>query len=376
MSEYRRTYCKIDLDAIRHNIVEAKKKADGAMLMAVIKADGYGHGSIPIAHYVEDVADYFAVASIEEAIDLREGGVTLPILILGYNSPSLYQKNLDYDVDQTIYSYESACRMSEAAVKNHKTAKIHIALDTGMTRIGFPADEDGVKEVKKISQLPGLELTGLFTHFSCADMTDKKYTYEQMERYDTFYEALVQEGVSIRYRHVCNSAGILDFDHHRFDMVRSGIINYGLLPSDEVNLSAFELKPALTWISHVVHVQEPKPDRGVSYGATYIVKKPMKLATVSIGYADGYPRTLSNKGWVLIHGKKAKICGRVCMDQMMVDVTDIPDVKEEDEVILIGTSGDERITVEEMGDLSSRFNYEFVCDITPRVPRLYSGKRL
>ena len=372
---YERTYCEIDLDAIRSNIINAKEKSDGAMLMAVIKADGYGHGAVQIGHYIKDVADYFAVATIDEGIELREAGLDLPIIILGYNSPSLYDLNLEYDIEQTIYSIETARAMSDAAMKAGKTAKIHIALDTGMTRIGLTPDEEGLAIVKEISKLPGLELTGLFTHFSCADMEDKSYTEDQMDRYDYFVDLLEQEGISIVYKHICNSAGIMEFDHHRYDMVRSGIINYGLYPSDEVDYSNLELKPALTWISHVVHINEPEMDRGVSYGATYVTDSPCRIATVSIGYADGYPRSLSNKGWVLIHGKKAPIIGRVCMDQMMVDITDIPDVKIEDKVTLIGTDGSERISVEDMADLSGSFNYEFICDISKRVKRIFLAKR-
>ncbi len=376
MDGYKRTYCEIDLDAIRHNVIEAKKKADGAMLMAVIKADGYGHGALQIGHYIKDVADYFATATIEEAIELRESGLDNPILILGYNSPSLFEKNLEYDVDQTIYSYEDARAMSEAAVKLGKTGKIHLALDTGMTRIGLSPDEEGLELAKKISGLPGLEMTGLFTHFSCADMTDKTYTFEQMERYDRFSDMLEKEKIRIKYRHICNSAAIMEFDHHRYDMVRSGIINYGLYPSDKVDQSTLKLIPALAWKAHVVHVNEPAQGMGVSYGATYRVDGPMRLATVSIGYADGYSRQLSNRGWVLIHGQKAPICGRVCMDQMMVDVTHIPDVKVEDVVTLIGSDGEERISVEEMAELAGSFNYEFVCDIGQRVPRIFKGVNL
>lgn len=373
MNEYLRTYCEIDLDAIRSNIINAKKKAGGAMLAAVIKADGYGHGAPEIGHYVADVADYFAVATIDEAIQLRKNDLKHPILILGYNSPSLYDKNLDYDIDQTIYTYEMAKAMSDLAVKRGKTGKVHIALDTGMTRIGISADEEGVALVKKMAALPGIELTGLFTHLSCADMADQSYTKEQMARYDSFVRRLEQEGISIRIRHICNSAGIMEFDDHRYDMVRSGITNYGLYPSDEVHYENLALTPALTWRSHVVQVMEPEMGRGVSYGATYKVDHPVRLATVSIGYADGYPRSLSNKGWVLIHGKKAPIRGRVCMDQMMVEITDIPDVRIEDPVTLIGTDGDARISVEEMAALAGSFNYEFVCDISKRVKRVFKG---
>lgn len=372
MENYLRTYCEINLDAILQNILNIRKKAGNQVkLMAVIKADGYGHGAKEIGHYIKDEVDFFGVATIEEAVEIRKSGLDLPILILGYNSPSLYHLNLEYDVDQTIYSYETAEKMSETAVAMGKTARIHIALDTGMTRIGISPDEKGLRLVKQIQALPGIKIEGLFTHFSCADMTDKGYTFDQMERYDFFVRLLEENQIEIPTKHICNSAGIMEFDHHRYDMVRSGIITYGLYPSDEVDMSTLALTPALSWKSHVVNIMEPEINRGISYGATYVTDHPCRIATVSIGYADGYPRSLSNKGWVLIHGQKAPIVGRVCMDQMMVDITDIPDVEIEDIVTLIGTDGTERISVEELADLAGSFNYEFVCDIGQRVPRVY-----
>ena len=372
MENYLRTYCEINLDAILQNILNIRKNVGNQVkLMAVIKADGYGHGAKEIGHYIKDEVDFFGVATIEEAVEIRKSGLDLPILILGYNSPSLYHLNLEYDVDQTIYSYETAEKMSETAVAMGKTARIHIALDTGMTRIGISPDEKGLRLVKQIQALPGIKIEGLFTHFSCADMTDKEYTFDQMERYDFFVRLLEENQIEIPTKHICNSAGIMEFDHHRYDMVRSGIITYGLYPSDEVDMSTLALTPALSWKSHVVNIMEPEINRGISYGATYVTDHPCRIATVSIGYADGYPRSLSNKGWVLIHGQKAPIVGRVCMDQMMVDITDIPDVEIEDIVTLIGTDGTERISVEELADLAGSFNYEFVCDIGQRVPRVY-----
>ena len=372
MGEYLRTWCDVDLDAIRRNMLNIREKAgDGIKVMAVIKADGYGHGAVPISHYIEDITDYFGVATIEEAVELRLSHIRQPILVLGYNTPSLYDLNLRYDVDQTIYSLETAKKMSETAVKAGKTARIHIALDTGMTRIGLSPDETGFAAVKEMAALPGLTLQGLFTHLSCADMANKAYTYEQMKRYDHFVSMLSEAGIHIPVKHICNSAGIMEFDHHRYDMVRAGIILYGLIPSDEVDVRTAVLSPALAWRSRVVNIMEPEMNRGVSYGATYVTDHPCRIATVSIGYADGYPRSLSNKGWVLIRGQKARILGRVCMDQMMVDITDIPDVRIEDVVTLIGQDMNERITVEEMADLAGRFNYEFVCDISKRVPRKY-----
>ena len=355
MEEYLRTYCEIDLKAIRENYINIKKKTgDKAMTMAVIKADGYGHGAVEVAHYLSDIADYFGVATIDEGVELRKAGLKQPILLLGYNSPSLYYKNLEYGVDQTIYCYDTAKAMSEAAVKSGKTARIHIALDTGMTRIGLSPDEKGLAIVEQIANLPNIKIEGLFTHLSCADMTDKAYTESQMKRYDYFVELLDKAGIEIPVKHICNSAAIMEYDDHRYDMARAGIILYGMYPSDEVDFSNLELIPAMSWYSHVVNIMEPEMERGVS-----------------VGYADGYARSLSNKGWVLIHGKKAPIVGRVCMDQMMVDITDIPDVKLEDIVTLIGKDGDNFISVEDMANLAGSFNYEFVCDVGKRVPRVY-----
>lgn len=374
MEPYLRTWCEVDLKAIRQNMLNIRKKAGKDIkVMAVIKADGYGHGAVEIGKYIDQEADYFGVATIEEAVELREAEIDKPILVLGYTSPSLYGLNLRYDVEQTIYSMETAEKMSEEAVRAGKTAKIHIALDTGMTRIGITPDEKGLALVKEIRNLPGLEITGLFSHFSCADMEDKSYTEEQMERYDYFVSLLEESHIAIPVKHLCNSAGIMEFDHHRFDMVRAGIILYGLYPSEEVNKDTLDLQPAMSWRTHVVNIMEPEMNRGISYGATYVTDHPCRIATISIGYADGYPRSLSNKGWVLIHGHRAPIVGRVCMDQTMVDITDIPDVKIEDVVTLIGQDGEERISVEDMADLSGSFNYEFVCDVGQRVKRVYFG---
>ncbi len=372
--EYLRTYAEVDLDAIRRNMLRIREKAGDCKVTAVIKADGYGHGDVEIGHYIEDISDYFAVATIEEGEKLRKSGLVKPIMILGYNSPSLYWKNLKYDIEQTIYSFETAAAMSEAAGKAGKTARIHIAVDTGMTRIGISPDERGIEIMKEIRKLPDLEIHGLFTHFSCADMEEKEYTRDQMDRYDRFVTMLEEEGIDIPLKHICNSAGIMEFDHHRYDMVRAGIILYGLYPSDEVCYDNLYLEPALSWRAHVVNIMEPEINRGVSYGATYLVKKPCRLATVSIGYADGYPRSLSNRGWVLIRGKKAPIVGRVCMDQMMVDITDNPHVQLEDVVTLVGRDCDQRISVEEMADLAGSFNYEFVCNISSRVKRIWRKK--
>ena len=373
MNRYLRCYAEISLEAIGHNIREVKKRLpEGVKLLGVVKANAYGHGAVPVASYLENQVDYFATATIEEAVELRENGISAPILILGYVSPSQYGDLVEYDITQTIDSYAQALALEKEAARQNRKAKAHLAVDTGMTRIGFQVTEHDADEAAKIADLPHIELEGMFTHFSCADQEDKTYCSMQMEKYDKMTALLAERGVTIPLRHICNSAGIMEFDDHRFEMVRSGIITYGIYPSEEVKKERLELIPALSWKSHVIHVKEVGPGIGVSYGATYVTEKPMtRIATVSAGYADGYPRALSNQGCVLIHGKKAPIIGRICMDQMMVDVTDIPDVQVEDVVTLVGTDGDETITIEEIANPAARFDYEMLCDISSRVTRVY-----
>ena len=373
MNRYLRCYAEISLEAIGHNIREVKKRLpEGVKLLGVVKANAYGHGAVPVASYLENQVDYFATATIEEAVELRENGISAPILILGYVSPSQYGDLVEYDITQTIDSYAQALALEKEAARQNRKAKAHLAVDTGMTRIGFQVTEHDADEAAKIADLPHIELEGMFTHFSCADQEDKMYCSMQMEKYDKMTALLAERGVTIPLRHICNSAGIMEFDDHRFEMVRSGIITYGIYPSEEVKKERLDLIPALSWKSHVIHVKEVGPGIGVSYGATYVTEKPMtRIATVSAGYADGYPRALSNQGCVLIHGKKAPIIGRICMDQMMVDVTDIPDVQVEDVVTLVGTDGDETITIEEIANPAARFDYEMLCDISSRVTRVY-----
>ena len=373
MNRYLRCYAEISLEAIGHNIREVKKRLpEGVKLLGVVKANAYGHGAVPVASYLENQVDYFATATIEEAVELRENGISAPILILGYVSPSQYGDLVEYDITQTIDSYAQALALEKEAARQNRKAKAHLAVDTGMTRIGFQVTEHDADEAAKIADLPHIELEGMFTHFSCADQEDKTYCSMQMEKYDKMTALLAERGVTIPLRHICNSAGIMEFDDHHFEMVRSGIITYGIYPSEEVKKERLDLIPALSWKSHVIHVKEVGPGIGVSYGATYVTEKPMtRIATVSAGYADGYPRALSNQGCVLIRGKKAPIIGRICMDQMMVDVTDIPDVQVEDVVTLVGTDGDETITIEEIANPAARFDYEMLCDISSRVTRVY-----
>ena len=376
MSDYLRCYAEVSLSAIGHNIAEVKKRLEpGVRLLAVIKADAYGHGAVRVGKYLEEQVDYFAVATAEEAVELRENRIRLPILILGYVSPKQYEELLDYDLTYTIYNMDMAEKLSETARRAGCRAKIHAALDTGMTRIGFHITGEEADRIAAVSRLPGIELEGMYTHFSCADQKDKTYCGMQLDKFARMVDMLEERGVRIPIKHICNSAGIMEFDDCRFDMVRSGIVTYGLYPSEEVDKSRLSLIPALSWKSHVIHVQEVEPGLGVSYGATYVTeRKGTRIATVSAGYADGYPRALSNRGRVLIHGEYAPIVGRVCMDQLMVDVSRIPGVAVEDTVTLIGRDGEKRITMEEVADPAARFNYEMACGISRRVRRIYTNE--
>ena len=371
--EYLRCYAPVSLQAIGHNIGEVRKRlAPGVKLMAVIKADAYGHGACRVGKYLESKVDYFAVATLEEALELRESGITRPILILSYISPSQYPELVEHNITQTIDSPEQADALEAAAASAGVRAKIHIAVDTGMTRIGFQVTEEEADRVARIAQLSHLEMEGIFTHFSCADQEDKTYCGMQLEKFERMCRYLEERKVKIPIRHICNSAGIMEFDGYRFDMVRSGIVTYGLYPSEEVQKDRLNLIPAMEWKAHVIHVKDVEAGVSVGYGATYTTSRPVtRIATVSVGYADGYPRALSGKGSVLIHGKRAPILGRVCMDQMMVDVTEIPDVKVEDVVTLVGRDGNASISMEEIADPAMRFNYEMVCSVGKRVPRIY-----
>lgn len=367
-----RSYVRIDIPAVIHNMNEVKKRvAPDVKVMAVIKADAYGHGAVEVGTALRNTADCFGVATIEEAVELRTAGLQLPILILGYTMHAKYADVVARDVTQTIYNYEDARLLSAEARRQGKTARVHAALDTGMTRIGFPAVADSVPELQRIAALDNICLEGLFTHMSCADSADKAYAKKQMKRFDDFLELLAAEGPEIPVKHICNSAGIMEFDDHRYNMVRAGIVLYGLYPSEEVAKERLDLRPALSWYAHVTHVKITPAGEGVSYGATYVTERPTKIATIGLGYADGYSRALSNKGYVLIRGKCAPIIGRVCMDQFMVDVSEIDGVSVEDVVTLVGADGERRISVEEIAALSGSFNYEFVCDIGKRVPRVY-----
>lgn len=370
--EYYRVHADVNLDSIYNNIEETRKIVNSdAKIMVIIKADGYGHGAIPIAKVLDPIVDAYGIAIIEEGIELRECGVTKPLLILGVTPAPLYSKLIEYDIMPTIFSFESAKLLADEAIKRGKTAKVHIAIDTGMSRIGFPINHESIDIIQKINGLNGIEINGCFSHFATADETDRTFTKEQLRRYQDFVEQLEKRGIQIPVKHISNSAGIIEYPEAHLDMVRSGISTYGLYPSNEVNKAKLKLSPAMEIKSYVTYVKTLEPGVGISYGQTFVTERNTRVATVPVGYADGYPRALSNQGYVLIRGKKAAILGRVCMDQFMVDVTDIPEVIEGDIVTLVGKDGDESISVEELAAMSHSFSYEFVCDIGKRVPRVY-----
>ena len=374
MTEHNRVCAEIDLDAIAYNMEQMKKRiGDHARLIAVVKADGYGHGAVPVAKMFEACSYVwgYAVACLEEATELREHGIRKPILVLGCVFPDQFEEMIRYDVRPAVYMESMAELISQEAVRQGKDAFIHIKIDTGMGRIGFPVTEESADAVERISRLPGIRIEGMFTHFAKADERDKTYTFLQHDRFMRMKELIEKRQVPVRYFDCDNSAGIIDFPDMKHDLARAGIAMYGMYPSDEVDQKAVDLRPALSLVSHVSFVKEVEAGTPISYGGTFVSDRPMRVATIPVGYGDGYPRSLSNKGYVLIHGKRARILGRVCMDQFMADVTDIPETAFMDRVVLVGRDGDEEITVDELADLSGRFNYEFVCCLGKRIPRIY-----
>lgn len=372
MKAYNRVCARIDLDAVEYNIEMMRRNVrEGVKMLGVVKTDGYGHGAVQIAKMLSP-KDYmwgFAVATLDEALVLRRAGIEKPLLVLGCIFPDQREDMIKHDIRMTLYTEEMAREVSELAVKMGKQAYIHIKLDTGMSRLGFMIEEETVEIIERISRMPNLALEGMYTHFAKADEIDKSFTEKQIKNYVWMKETLAQRGVTFQYYHCSNSAGIIDVPEANMDLVRAGISTYGLYPSEEVHKDNVPLKPAMELISHVAHVKWVEAGTPVSYGGTYITDRKTKIATIPVGYGDGYPRSLSNKGYVLIHGKKAPILGRVCMDQFMVDATEIDDVKYADKVTLVGNDGDEKLPVEVLSGLSGRFNYEFVCDLGKRIPR-------
>ena len=359
----------IDLDAIGHNIAAVKARVN-APVMAIIKADAYGHGAVELARYLDDSCAFFGVSSILEALELRQAGIQKPILILGYTPESAFPDAIRQHIRPTIFRYEDGLALSQAAQALGMTAQFHFAVDTGMSRIGFQVTQEDADLCARIAALPCLEAEGLFSHFATADCADLTRARHQAAQFAEFDRMLKDRGLVIPLRHLDNSAGLMNFGCE-YEMVRSGIVTYGMYPSDEVDPNLLDLRPALRWESRITHLKTLEPGREIGYGGTYTTTRPTRVATIPVGYADGYRRNLSGKFYVLIRGKKAPILGRICMDQMMVDVTEIPEAQQNDVVVLVGRSGEARITVEEIAAQGDSFNYEFVCGISRRVPRVY-----
>ena len=366
--EFDRIYAEVDLGRIEEN-TEAMKEhlRPGTKMYGVVKTDAYGHGAVPVARTIDRFVCGYAVATVDEGLKLRRHGIEKEILCLGPVSAGRYQECLENDISLPMFEDRRAKDLSDAAVAEGKTAKIHIAVDTGMSRIGLFPDEGSVEIVKEITELPALRIAGMFTHFARADETDKTNAGEQYRRFREFCDDVKAAGVAVPVCHCSN-----------MDAVRAGITIYGLYPSDEVKQDIISLKPAMALKSFITYIKEIGPGTEVSYGGTFKAEKMMRIATVSAGYGDGYPRNLSGKGEVLIHGKRAKILGRICMDQFMADLTGIPEAKEGDSVTLVGRDGNQEITMEELAEISGGFHYEIPCLIGKRVPRRYvkNGKEV
>lgn len=368
----RPVYAEVNLNHIKYNLRQLKKKLNkDTKVMAVVKADAYGHGAIPVSKaLIEEGIDRLGVALPEEGAELREGGIDIPIQVLGETLSPQEKLLIKYDLIPTVARKDTLEKINKLAINNNIIQKIHIKIETGMGRIGF-LQEEGIEVVSRACHLPGIEVEGLVTHFATADEINKEYAHQQWKRFNCFLSKLKEKGIDIPLKHAANSATIIDLPQYQLNMVRPGIALYGLPPSDEVN--NISLKPALSWKTAIIYLKELPAGSAISYGATYITKKKSRIATIPVGYADGYSRLLSNKGYVLIKGKKATIRGRVCMDQFMVDVTDIPDVEVGDEVVLIGNQGDKEFTASEMADIIGTINYEVLCNISMRVPRIHRG---
>ena len=369
---YYRACAIINLDAIYDNIVNLSKRVKkGTKIIAVVKTDGYGHGAIPIAKTIDELVSAYGVATVDEAINLRRHDVTKPVIVIGYTHESQLDRLVSYDIRPTVFTLEMGKAVSEAAVRENKVAKIHIKIDTGMGRIGFRPTEESADVIKRISELPNIQIEGMFTHFARADEYDKTSTKQQYALFTEMINKLEERGIEIPVKHCSNSAAMMELPDFNLDAVRAGIAMYGLYPSEEVDKELVKLTPALGLRSHIAYIKEIHKGDTISYGGTFVAEKDMKVATIPLGYGDGYRRSLSNNGYVLIKGKRANILGRVCMDQFMVDVTDM-DARKDDTVILLGKSGDEEISAEKLAEMAGlTFNYEIVCDIGKRIPRVF-----
>lgn len=375
LEKYQRVYAAVDLSEVRRNMERMHDNlAPGTKMIGVIKTDGYGHGAVPIGRELESLSYVYgyATATAEEAFLLRKAGLKKPILILGYTFPYCYEELIRQDIRPAVFRKDMLEELDACAGKLGKKALVHVKVDTGMSRIGIRPDGEGLAFMERAFGLQHIVVEGVFTHFARADEKDKGSAKAQLSQFKAFFEeAERRAGKEIPMKHCSNSAGILTMPEANLSAVRAGITLYGLSPSGEVTRDSLSLRPVLSLKSHLVYVKEVEAGTPVSYGGTYVTKGRMRIATVPVGYGDGYPRSLSNKGYVLIRGKRAPILGRVCMDQFMVDVSDIPEAGEGDEVTLIGRDAGEEITMEILGTLSGRFNYELACDLGKRIPRVY-----
>ena len=378
------TWAEINLGAYSHNIKELKRiTRPPARLMAVVKANGYGHGAVEVAREaLHNGAQYLGVARINEAISLRKAGLSAPILIFGYSPPDLAPLLIDYELTQTVYSLSTATALSEQANRKGKNITVHLKVDSGMGRLGFVLENinttpnntplnNPVREIEAITRLAGLTVEGIFTHFATADSADKSYADLQLDRFMDFLHGLQKEGLEPPLRHAANSGALIDIPESHLDMVRPGIASYGLNPSDEINKNMVDLKPVMTLKSKIIHLKKVPPGFNISYGITYQTKAHTTIATIPVGYADGFSRLLSSRGHMLVHGQRVPIVGRICMDLTMLDVGGISGVALEDEVVVIGEQGDEAIRADDIAASIDTINYEVVSTITGRVPRVY-----
>lgn len=374
VKKYERTNVSVDLTAVRHNLLQLKSNLpEGVKLMAVVKTDGYGHGAFAIAKYTQDIIDGYAVATAEEALSLRRHNIIdKMILILGVVTEAFYEELIKAEIRIPVFDIETVDKLNNIACRIGKKAVVHVKVDTGMSRIGIRSREEVIDFVEYINNLPGIYMEGIFTHFAKADNKDKSATKVQYDKFTALLSELEVKNINIPIRHCANSAATIDLPEYALDMVRAGIALYGLAPSGDVDITKLGIKPVMSWYSHVAYIKKLEAGCPISYDGTFVTEKDTVVATIPVGYGDGYPRAVSNKGYVLIRGKRAPILGRICMDQFMVDVTDIEGVSVKDEVVLIGSAGEECITVDDIADIAkSTFNYEIICNINKRVARLY-----
>ena len=371
--DHRPVWEEVNLDNLAYNMKNIRARAKSKELFAVVKADAYGHGAVEAAPVLlENGATRLAIAVLSEGVELRKAGIECPIMILGYTPETLIADVLEYGLEPTLFSYEYAEKLSKAAAAAGKTVKIHIKVDTGMGRIGFLPNEESVAEAVKISKLPNLEIEGLFSHFSTADELNKEYSNYQYKNYTWFLEKLLENGVKINIRDIDNSAAIMDLPETNLDGVRPGIIMYGYYPSDEVDKSVLDIKPVMTLKACLLHVKTLEEGQYIGYGRKFKTERKSVIGTIGIGYADGYTRMLSKKAKVIINGKFAPVVGNICMDQCMIDLTDVGEVKVGDEVILMGTDGNLKFDADDIAPLLGTINYEVLCMIGRRVPRVYT----